>query len=324
PLPLTPVKAESVGIGGAGGLFQPAISPHDPDLLFVSCDMGGFYRSQNGGRSWTMLDGHQVQGSPSTRVFFHPTNPSTIYEYGPAPGGNALRVSTDRGTTWALLSAAPAWGGAQVTALEVDPGQPARMSAGTTDGAYFSENSGRSWTKAAGLAGSVVGLFLDPTSPAAARRLFAATPNAVFRSLDGGATWTDTHADLPEFGIRHFTGGASRATGQLALYVTIPSHAVAGHFAGGVYRSVDGRSWTSAMGEGINTRLGKQDEYGIGDIAQYDFVDMAATDPNVVYTSTAGTGYWPPYHFTVFRTADGGRHWNYVFNGDPRFKEKNV
>src|SRR5436190_1966372 len=31
----------SVGLGGGGAMFAPAISPHDSNLLFVGCDMGG-------------------------------------------------------------------------------------------------------------------------------------------------------------------------------------------------------------------------------------------------------------------------------------------
>ena len=45
----------SVGLGGGGAMFAPAISPHDPNLLFVGCDMGGVYRSADGGESWTMI-----------------------------------------------------------------------------------------------------------------------------------------------------------------------------------------------------------------------------------------------------------------------------
>ncbi len=32
-----------VGYGGGGAMFYPAVSPHNPDYAFVSCDMGGGY-----------------------------------------------------------------------------------------------------------------------------------------------------------------------------------------------------------------------------------------------------------------------------------------
>src|SRR5439155_13923050 len=62
-VPLTPSKAEPVGPGGGGALFWPAVSPHDPKLMFVSCDMNGFYRSEDGGASWTMVDGRQMHAN---------------------------------------------------------------------------------------------------------------------------------------------------------------------------------------------------------------------------------------------------------------------
>jgi photosystem II stability/assembly factor-like uncharacterized protein len=59
-------------------------------------------------------------------------------------------------------------------------------------------------------------------------------------------------------------------------------------------------------------------------VPQYEFIDMARTRPNVVYVSTRGTGYWPPHHWTIYRSDDFGRSWRACFNGDARFKEHNV
>src|SRR5947209_4992778 len=59
-----------MGIGGAGGMFTPAVSPADPNLMFISCDMGGVYRSTDGGRSWAMLHWRQLCGSLRCRPAF--------------------------------------------------------------------------------------------------------------------------------------------------------------------------------------------------------------------------------------------------------------
>ena len=40
---------EVIGPGGGGGIFLPTISPHDANLLLVSCDMTGAYISHDGG-----------------------------------------------------------------------------------------------------------------------------------------------------------------------------------------------------------------------------------------------------------------------------------
>ncbi|MBM4289467.1 MAG: hypothetical protein FJ135_15215, partial [Deltaproteobacteria bacterium] len=36
---------ESRGIGGGGGLFCPAISPHDNNLVYMATDMSAVFRS---------------------------------------------------------------------------------------------------------------------------------------------------------------------------------------------------------------------------------------------------------------------------------------
>ena len=46
------------GIGGGGALFSAAISPHDPDLLYMATDMTAVFRSDNFGSSWEILPFH--------------------------------------------------------------------------------------------------------------------------------------------------------------------------------------------------------------------------------------------------------------------------
>src|SRR5438270_13749864 len=94
-VPLTPVKAEPVGPGGGGSMFWPAVSPRDPRLMFVSCDMNGFYRSADGGHTWTMLDGRLLRATynPSSHVWFHPRDPKTLYVCAYAQGQGTLRIS---------------------------------------------------------------------------------------------------------------------------------------------------------------------------------------------------------------------------------------
>ena len=43
-----PIAWTPVGISGGGGMFTPAISPADPDLMMLNCDMSGAYISEDG------------------------------------------------------------------------------------------------------------------------------------------------------------------------------------------------------------------------------------------------------------------------------------
>jgi hypothetical protein len=53
---------QSVGLSGGGAMYTPTVSPHDPDLVFVNCDMSCAFRSADGGRSWQMIHYSQLQG----------------------------------------------------------------------------------------------------------------------------------------------------------------------------------------------------------------------------------------------------------------------
>ncbi len=121
-----------VGLGGGGGLFAPASSPHDPDLMFVSCDMGGFYRSTDGGRHWRMIDFRQTRGSTECRPVFHPRDPKTVYFKD--------LVSRDGGLTWRPLFEKPPW--KKVVELAVDCDDGGVLYVGAPDGLYATFDGG--------------------------------------------------------------------------------------------------------------------------------------------------------------------------------------
>ena len=65
----------SLGLGGGGAMYTPAISPVDPNLILLGCDMSGAYRTTDGGRNWEMIHYRQLNGSTTVRPAWHPTDP---------------------------------------------------------------------------------------------------------------------------------------------------------------------------------------------------------------------------------------------------------
>jgi hypothetical protein len=55
---------EPLGLSGGGGMFSPAISPLNADLMMINCDMSGAYISQDGGHHCAAT---RAAGRPSTR-----------------------------------------------------------------------------------------------------------------------------------------------------------------------------------------------------------------------------------------------------------------
>src|SRR5688572_13179077 len=64
-----------IGFGGGGATFYPAISPHNPNVAFVSCDMTGSYSTTNGGLSWRMFTLHGVIHN----YVFDPLDSAVVY-----------------------------------------------------------------------------------------------------------------------------------------------------------------------------------------------------------------------------------------------------
>ena len=123
--------------------------------LFAAEGTGGVWMSTDGGASWRSIG----DGLPSQVV--------GAVGWSPANGGTVLAVSGD-----------PSFGAGGYTGY----------------GAFYSTNLGSTWSKAAGIPDGALGFAIevDPTNPL---EVYAATSFGLFRSLDGGKTYTN--AKLP-------------------------------------------------------------------------------------------------------------------------------
>jgi len=306
---------QPLGISGGGSMYVPAISPADPNLMMLDCDMSGSYISRDGGYTWELIPHRQHQSSTICRPGFHPTDPNVIYAANGWWGG--LSVSRDAGHTWSPVAGGPA---SIVGEIEIPSHNPNLILVGTPSGASLSRDGGASWQACSGPSGEALGLFIEPT---AAGAMVVATTEGIWRSEDGGDTWASKVSGLPSTAIRYFAAGGSGA--EMVLYCAIPSWVESGEFAGGVYRSRDrGETWESAMGEGINKDTQAYDEWADGTIAQYQQVLATNAQPNTVYTTNTSTGFWPPHHATVYRSDDAGDNWWDTFFPDPRGDPYNV
>ena len=192
-----------------------AVSPNNPNIIYIGAAFGGVWKSTNGGINWIPLFDQQpsLGVGESNALAIDPNNTDTIYVGTSSRwlstfafnGRNGVRTgilrSTDGGGSWVVLGAdyPPGVSGnadstfrnANVNRIIVDPANSNRMYAAASNGLYTSNNGGRDWTRGTNGTGDAETLSLDTSSPVGARALFAGVRNSgVWRSLDGGQNWT--------------------------------------------------------------------------------------------------------------------------------------
>ncbi len=84
--------------------WSVAVSPHDPDVLIAGTAPVGFYRSEDGGKTWAASEVENSErykisfgGSRAMRVAFHPTNRDVVYAVAEI---NGFFLSEDGGKTF--------------------------------------------------------------------------------------------------------------------------------------------------------------------------------------------------------------------------------
>ena len=129
------------GAEGAGRICL-GIGVSDPNRLYaaVMSQTGrgaeGFYRSNDGGETWTLVSSDSRLGLD---VRVHPKNPDVIFV-----GNIAAYRSDDGGKTWTSIKGAP--GGDDYQRIWINPLQPDVMLFTADQGAVVTVNGGRTWS----------------------------------------------------------------------------------------------------------------------------------------------------------------------------------
>jgi photosystem II stability/assembly factor-like uncharacterized protein len=292
-------------------MYTPGISPADPNLILLGCDMSGAYRSSDGGKNWELLHYRQLRGSTRVRPVWHPSDPAVAFAANGWQGN--LVVTRDGGRTWSQV---PGFNGG-VTAIEIDPGHPQSLLLADGRGIWRSSDGGAHWQASPAEPGRILSLHFDQTSPIENRTCIAAAELGIYRSDNGGATWRDLRASVGSGKIIAFAAGSNANSQTCKLYCSVPMHEENTQLTGGILRSDDrGETWTPAMGAGIglsSQRRGNRPPR----IPQYPFLLTTNVNPQRVYAASSTGG-------RVFRSDDAGRSWRSVLHQDMKSAEFNV
>jgi photosystem II stability/assembly factor-like uncharacterized protein len=332
-----------------------ALDPTDPQVVYAGTGEGNLYylqgftdqmqfsyygagllKSTNGGATWTRLGIPQFTGAAFFRIAIHPAAPNRIW----AATSHGLFRSTDRGTTWSLVTG----GGLPVTDpatlsgcsdIALHPTNPSVVYAGFWGSGLYQSMDATTptprWTTMPGLpmATGRVSVAVSPSSP---DRVIAALSGAFWSSADGGLSWLSTGITAPGCNTEFYCANVAidPATPDIVYVCGYPElwkltrDPASGAWSGGntgatihpdhhsfafdpldhltVYSGNDGGIYRSTDG---GTTWSDSINRGLC-LTMFEFLDQHPTSDAVVFSGTQDNGTEQYRNSPVFHHADDG------------------
>lgn len=236
-----------------GGIFRTTNGGGSWTDLSNGMSIGQFYRiasaatnaniiyfgaQDNGSNRWDGTNFNQVYGADGMQPLVDYTNSNIVFVSSQSGG---VRKSTNGGANF--TSCAPS-GGAWVTPYLMHLTNPQIMYFGGSSGVWKSTTGGGAgtWTKMSGTTiGTVIAMAISKSN---GQYVYAAEYNQLFRTTDGGTTWTDITGTLP-VGSAAITYVAVSDKDPNRVFVTFSGYAAGTK----VYTTSDGgATWTNYSG----------------------------------------------------------------------------
>jgi photosystem II stability/assembly factor-like uncharacterized protein len=297
-----------------GRLVDVEMLPNDFNTVYVCAASGGIFKSTNAGNSWAPI----FDNNPSLSIgdlAIAPSNSNILYcgtgEANAGGGslcydGAGIFKSTDAGATWN-------YSGLELTRntgrIAVDPNNPDRAFAATMGdlfgenpdrGLYRTTDGGNTWQQVLSRNDSTgaIDVVIHPQHGDTVfaclwtrvrrpdRRNYGGPESGIYRSLDGGDTWTRLTQGLPTYSLGRIGIDISKSNPDI-LYA-IMSDSSGGNSV--VMKSVDlGDSWTNVTSNLIPNTYSYW----------YGRIKIDPVDPDIVYA----------LDLDLWKTDDGGQNW---------------
>lgn len=326
-----------LGPGGGGAQYIPTISPYDPDMVFVACDMTGSYVTYDGGKSWRQIN---FKGRVLSYAF-DPKERNVVYA-----GGTGLYRSSDNGHSWELVFPSPQritgskyigdhgfhiflsednWPGGSVQSICIDGKDSEILYIGVntskldvqyTKGKlllYYSTDKGRTWEGGFPVEGdNFIKMYVDRTTALNNRIVYIFTDKCILELNTADMTLRRLNAPGSVNKILDATCGISSTSQIPVFYITSESDVSDTGFHTGVFRTIDkGATWQELT-------AGLDADYTAGQERSFTRIITCDTNADVLYLAVAEPTHQSPvvagakYYFGIFKSEDKGESWHWA------------
>jgi photosystem II stability/assembly factor-like uncharacterized protein len=265
--PIKELKFRQIGPFRGGRSIAVAGVTSEPKTYFFGSVGGGIWKTTDAGLTWAPVSDGQLKTGSVGAIAVSESDPSVVYAgmgeacvRGNASNGDGVYKSTDGGKTWKNVGLQQTY---HIGAVKVHPKNPDIVYVAALGhlwgpnperGVYRSTDGGQTWKQVLtkGPEAGAVDLALDPSNP---RVIYAAfwqvsrkpwrldsggPGSGLWKSIDGGDTWTD---------LSHATGLPKGVEGRVGVTVS-PANpervwAIVEASDGGLFRSDNaGKTWT--------------------------------------------------------------------------------
>jgi len=308
---------QEVGPYNIGGrITAVAADPTNPDIVYFGAADGGVFKSTDGGSSWEPIF-DEVGVMSIGAIAVDPTDPDKIYvgtgeanSSGDSFDGEGIFLSEDGGQTWTCLGLQET---AHINRIVINPLNPeviyvAAMgklfSTNPERGLYRSTDGGETWEKVLYVNDTTgcIDVAINPIHPETVYaamwqrirgpdyRISGGEGSGLWRSTDGGETWTELTDGLPQGDAVGRIGLALSPSNPGVIYAIYANHP--GYFIG-LYKSTDGGdTWTRTNDEDLSDLFSSYGWY-------FGNVRVDPQNPDVVYAMGLG----------LYKSTNGGESW---------------
>ncbi len=178
---------------GADGM-EAAVNHTNANIIYGSSQNGSFYKSTNGGNSYSSMNMPEQDGNWTTPFVIDPNVASTLYV-----GYSELYKSTNSGTNWTKISNV---GIGLLDDICVAPSNSNYIYISAGNSIYKTTDGGTTWTSiGAGLGSATINkIAVHNSNPN--KVAVAVSGSKVFTSANGGSTWINATGNLPAVSAR--------------------------------------------------------------------------------------------------------------------------